>query len=78
MAQIAAANEEAILAWDGPLYDRFVRFRDLNLNLAAGFQQFGQHVCPRHKLVRCGRMPIWTLPYDEQSFRTDRGCGSAR
>jgi len=29
VAQIAAANEEAIRAWDGPLYDRFVRFRDL-------------------------------------------------
>jgi len=24
----AAANEEAIRAWDGPLYDRFVRFRE--------------------------------------------------
>jgi ubiquinone/menaquinone biosynthesis C-methylase UbiE len=27
--QIALANEEAIEAWDGPLYDRFVRFRHL-------------------------------------------------
>lgn len=27
--QIALANEEAIEAWDGPLYDRFVQFRDL-------------------------------------------------
>jgi ubiquinone/menaquinone biosynthesis C-methylase UbiE len=25
----AAANAEAIEAWDGPLYDRFVRFRDI-------------------------------------------------
>jgi SAM-dependent methyltransferase len=25
----AAANAEAIQAWDGPLYDRFVRFRDI-------------------------------------------------
>jgi hypothetical protein len=24
--QIAPANEEAIRAWDGPLYDRFVQF----------------------------------------------------
>jgi len=24
-----AENAEAIEAWDGPLYDRFVRFRDL-------------------------------------------------
>ena len=24
-----AANAEAIEAWDGPLYDRFVRFRHL-------------------------------------------------
>ena len=29
MEQIASANEEAIRAWDGPLYDRFVRFRHL-------------------------------------------------
>jgi SAM-dependent methyltransferase len=29
MAQVAAANEEAIRAWDGPLFDRFVRFRHL-------------------------------------------------
>src|SRR5271156_3412159 len=27
--QIAPANEEAIRAWDGPLFDRFVRFRHL-------------------------------------------------
>jgi ubiquinone/menaquinone biosynthesis C-methylase UbiE len=26
--QHAGANEEAIRAWDGPLYDRFVRFRE--------------------------------------------------
>jgi hypothetical protein len=25
----AHANAEAIEAWDGPLYDRFVRFRDI-------------------------------------------------
>ncbi|HEY8304620.1 MAG TPA: class I SAM-dependent methyltransferase [Solirubrobacteraceae bacterium] len=25
----ASANEEAIRAWDGPLYDRFVRFREM-------------------------------------------------
>ncbi len=29
MAQAVTANEEAIEAWDGPLYDRFVRFRHL-------------------------------------------------
>jgi SAM-dependent methyltransferase len=29
MEQIAEANEEAIRAWDGPLFDRFVRFRHL-------------------------------------------------
>ncbi len=27
--EIATANEEAIRAWDGPLYDRFVRFREI-------------------------------------------------
>ena len=29
MAHVASANEEAIRAWDGPLFDRFVRFRHL-------------------------------------------------
>lgn len=29
MEQIATANEEAIRAWDGPLFDAFVRFRHL-------------------------------------------------
>lgn len=29
MEQVATANEEAIRAWDGPLFDRFVRFRHL-------------------------------------------------
>jgi SAM-dependent methyltransferase len=29
MAQVVTANEEAIEAWDGPLYDRFVQFRHL-------------------------------------------------
>jgi ubiquinone/menaquinone biosynthesis C-methylase UbiE len=29
VVQIASANEEAIRAWDGPLFDRFVRFRHL-------------------------------------------------
>jgi ubiquinone/menaquinone biosynthesis C-methylase UbiE len=29
MAQIATANDEAIEAWDGPLYERFVHFRHL-------------------------------------------------
>jgi ubiquinone/menaquinone biosynthesis C-methylase UbiE len=27
VGEVAAANEEAIRAWDGPLYERFVRFR---------------------------------------------------
>lgn len=29
MNQVAAANEEALEAWDGVLFDRFVKFRDL-------------------------------------------------
>ncbi len=29
MGQIATANEEAIRAWDGPLFDAFVRVRHL-------------------------------------------------
>ncbi len=29
LGQQSTANEEAIRAWDGPLYDRFVRFREV-------------------------------------------------
>jgi ubiquinone/menaquinone biosynthesis C-methylase UbiE len=29
VGQVASANEEAIRAWDGPLFERFVRFRHL-------------------------------------------------
>ena len=32
MQQTVSANEEAIRAWDGPLYDRFVQFRELLTN----------------------------------------------
>jgi SAM-dependent methyltransferase len=39
MAQVAAANEEAIRAWDGPLFDRFVRFRHL---LTSGLGAHGE------------------------------------
>ena len=33
-------NAEAITAWDGPLYDRFVRFRDL---VTVGLGAHGEH-----------------------------------
>jgi len=33
---VATANEEAIEAWDGPLYDRFVRFRQIVTTGLAG------------------------------------------
>src|SRR5215470_17950272 len=41
VAQVAsaAANEEAIRAWDGPLFDRFVRFRHL---LTSGLGAHGE------------------------------------
>jgi ubiquinone/menaquinone biosynthesis C-methylase UbiE len=34
-----SANAEAIAAWDGPLYDRFVRFRDI---VTTGLAQHGE------------------------------------
>src|SRR5271165_4116279 len=34
------ANAEAIEAWDGPLYDRFVRFRHI---VTAGLGAHGEH-----------------------------------
>ena len=48
MAQVASANEEAIRAWDGPLFDRFVHFRHL---LTSGLGAHGEEAlrlaCPR-------------------------------
>jgi SAM-dependent methyltransferase len=38
MEQVVTANDEAIEAWDGPLYDRFVQFRHL---LAGGLGAHG-------------------------------------
>jgi ubiquinone/menaquinone biosynthesis C-methylase UbiE len=39
MAQIASSNEEAVGAWDGVLYDRFVQYRD---QLMGGLAPFGE------------------------------------
>ena len=39
MARVASANEEAIQAWDGPLFDQFVRFRHL---LTSGLGAHGE------------------------------------
>lgn len=44
--QVASANQEAIDAWDGVLFDRFVKYRRLVL---AGLEPFGEEsyrVCP--------------------------------
>src|SRR6201747_898344 len=38
MVEVVTANEEAIEAWDGPLFDRFVQFRHL---LATGLGAHG-------------------------------------
>jgi ubiquinone/menaquinone biosynthesis C-methylase UbiE len=48
MEQIATANEEAIQAWDGPLYDAFVRFRHvLTTGLGAHGEEALRLVPPR-------------------------------
>jgi ubiquinone/menaquinone biosynthesis C-methylase UbiE len=39
VAQVASANQEAIRAWDGPLFDRFVSFRHL---LTSGLGAHGE------------------------------------
>lgn len=44
--EIASANQEAIEAWDGVLFDRFVQYRDI---VVAGLSQFGEEsyrACP--------------------------------
>jgi ubiquinone/menaquinone biosynthesis C-methylase UbiE len=40
-----AANDEAIRAWDGPLYDRFVRFREI---VTAGLGAHGEEALRLH------------------------------
>lgn len=41
----ASANAEAIQAWDGPLYDRFVRFRDI---VTTGLGAHGEEALRRY------------------------------
>jgi ubiquinone/menaquinone biosynthesis C-methylase UbiE len=41
----AAANDEAIRAWDGPLYDRFVRFREV---VTSGLGAHGEEALRLH------------------------------
>lgn len=45
MAQIAASNKEATDAWSGPLFDRFVRYRDL---VTAGLGAHGEEALATH------------------------------
>jgi ubiquinone/menaquinone biosynthesis C-methylase UbiE len=49
----AAANEEAIRAWDGPLYERFVRFREI---VVAGLGQHGEQALRLHPPPSGGRV----------------------
>jgi ubiquinone/menaquinone biosynthesis C-methylase UbiE len=43
--QAISANDEAIRAWDGPLYDRFVRFRE---TVVAGLASHGEQALRLH------------------------------
>ena len=45
-SQVATANQEAIEAWDGVLFDRFVQFRDLMMEGLAPFGEESYRVCP--------------------------------
>ncbi len=45
MAEIAATNQEAAEAWSGPLFDRFVRYRDL---VADGLGAHGRAAMESH------------------------------
>jgi SAM-dependent methyltransferase len=59
MTEIAAANREAIDAWSGPLFDRFVRYRDL---VAGGLGAHGEKAMEAHPPARGDRV-------------LDLGCG---
>lgn len=47
MDRVASANEEAIEAWNGVLYDRFVQFRDI---VTSGLGAHGEEALRRHPL----------------------------
>lgn len=59
MTEIAAANREATDAWSGPLFDRFVRYRDL---VADGLGAHGEKAMEAHPPARGDRV-------------IDLGCG---
>lgn len=46
--QISTVNDEAIRAWDGPLYDRFVRFREI---VTTGLGSHGKQALSLHPPV---------------------------
>ena len=46
MSAIEEANSEAIEAWDGPLFDRFVKYRHI---VVAGLKQFGDEAMRLHR-----------------------------
>ncbi len=56
---VAASNREAAAAWSGPLFDRFVRYRDL---VAGGL---GAH----------GEMALALYPPPRGGRALDLGCG---
>jgi ubiquinone/menaquinone biosynthesis C-methylase UbiE len=49
----ASVNDEAIRAWDGPLYDRFVRFREI---VTTGLGAHGEEALRLHPLTRGQRV----------------------
>jgi SAM-dependent methyltransferase len=53
MAQIDAANREATEAWSGPLFDRFVRYREL---VADGLGAHGERAMETHPPARGDRV----------------------
>ncbi|HET9161906.1 MAG TPA: class I SAM-dependent methyltransferase [Solirubrobacterales bacterium] len=59
MAEIAASNKEATDAWSGPLFDRFVQFREL---VAGGLGAHGEAAMDAHPPPPGGRV-------------LDLGCG---
>jgi SAM-dependent methyltransferase len=50
---VSAGNVEAIEAWDGPLFERFVQYRDI---IVVGLKQFGDEAMRRHPPPRDGRV----------------------
>jgi len=74
MTEIAADNKEATDAWSGPLFDRFVRYRDL---VADGLGAHGEKAMEAHPPARGNRVLDLGCGFGDTTQRLAELVGSA-